>query len=145
MAASFHLQSLQGPHLNKSQFLGQTNFTGSTQKSSFTFSKPPFKNVPTAKFNLYEMMGGRGLCNGEEGLQQELKKSVSKEEASPVPTVSSSSEEKPEDLNISEDAFEKELSGLTGGFPGGEKGLKKFIEQNPPTKKKESSASFGFD
>lgn len=25
--------------------------------------------------------------------------------------------------------------GLTGGFPGGEKGLQKFIEKNPPPKK----------
>ncbi|KAJ6714214.1 putative proteinD(P)H-QUINONE OXIDOREDUCTASE SUBUNIT S CHLOROPLASTIC, partial [Salix viminalis] len=25
--------------------------------------------------------------------------------------------------------------GLTGGFPGGEKGLEKFIEENPPPKK----------
>lgn len=25
--------------------------------------------------------------------------------------------------------------GLTGGFPGGEKGLQKFIERNPPPKK----------
>ncbi|PIM97629.1 hypothetical protein CDL12_29898 [Handroanthus impetiginosus] len=48
---------------------------------------------------------------------------------------------------MSEDAFEKELSGLTGGFPGGEKGLEKFLEQNPPPKKGEAgtSASFDFD
>lgn len=107
-------------------------------------SKHPFKNVPRAKFNLYEILGGRGLCNGEEGLQQELKKNVSKEQ-SPQETPPPSTEEKPGVLEISEDAFEKELLGLTGGFPGGEKGLKKFIEENPPPKKEETSASFGFD
>ncbi|KAL0331089.1 UNVERIFIED_CONTAM: NAD(P)H-quinone oxidoreductase subunit S, chloroplastic [Sesamum angustifolium] len=48
-------------------------------------------------------------------------------------------------FGLSEDAFEKELLGLTGGFPGGEKGLKKFIEQNPPPKKGETSANLGFD
>ncbi|KAK6158387.1 hypothetical protein DH2020_005701 [Rehmannia glutinosa] len=100
---------------------------------------------PETKFNLYEILGGRGLCNGEEGLQQELKKNVTKE-TSPLETTSLSSQEKTSVLEISEDAFEKELLGLTGGFPGGEKGLKKFIEQNPPPKKEETLATFvGFD
>ncbi|KAB5538953.1 hypothetical protein DKX38_016486 [Salix brachista] len=31
--------------------------------------------------------------------------------------------------SVLEDGFEKELMGLTGGFPGGEKGLEKFIEK----------------
>lgn len=137
MAASFHLQS---PLLNKSQFLGQKNFT---QKSSLPLPKHPLKSVTTAKFNLFEILGGRGLLNGEAGLEKELKKPISKEE-SPTETKPSS-EEKTALLEVSEDGFEKELLGLTGGFPGGEKGLKKFIEQNPPPKKEETKASFGFD
>ncbi|CAI8607207.1 unnamed protein product [Vicia faba] len=36
--------------------------------------------------------------------------------------------------SVAEDGFEKELMGLTGGFPGGEKGLRKFIEENPVPK-----------
>ncbi|KAK8965345.1 hypothetical protein KSP40_PGU010120 [Platanthera guangdongensis] len=28
--------------------------------------------TPSAKFNLSEMMGGRGICNGEQGLAKEL-------------------------------------------------------------------------
>ncbi|CAI9759350.1 unnamed protein product [Fraxinus pennsylvanica] len=36
---------------------------------------------------------------------------------------------------ISEDGFETELLGLTGGFPGSQHGLKMFIEQNPPPEK----------
>ncbi|KAF9685924.1 hypothetical protein SADUNF_Sadunf03G0105000 [Salix dunnii] len=39
----------------------------------------------------------------------------------------SGSLEKP---GVLDDAFEKELTGLTGGFPGGEKGLKKIFEEN---------------
>ena len=39
---------------------------------------------------------------------------------------------------VPEDGFEKELLGLTGGFPGGEKGLKSFIEKNPPPPKTKS-------
>ncbi|KAJ8527020.1 hypothetical protein K7X08_029497 [Anisodus acutangulus] len=42
------------------------------------------------------------------------------------------------------DGFDKEMMGFTGGFPGGEKGLKKFIEQNPPPPKKKESSSMVF-
>lgn len=78
-------------------------------------------------------MGGRGLCNGEAGLDKELKKSLA-----PPDTDSLSSQEKSTGSvveSIPEDGFGKELLGLTGGFPGGEKGLRKFIEENPPPKK----------
>ncbi|KAL7122821.1 hypothetical protein ACP275_01G067600 [Erythranthe tilingii] len=147
MAASFHLQSLlQGTLLHKSQFLGQTNFT---HKSNPTLPKHTLKGIIiTSKFNPLEILGGRGLCNGEEGLLKELQKPISTDEPQTKP--SSSEEEKPSIPEISEDGFEKELSGLTGGFPGGEKGLQKFIEENPPPPKKkageeETAASFGFD
>lgn len=43
-----------------------------------------------------------------------------------------------------EDAFGKELLGFTGGFPGGEKGLQKFIDENPPPAKTGTESS-GFD
>lgn len=143
MAAPFHFPNLQGPLLHKSHFLGQPNFSKSIHKSIFTIPKQPssFKSTPTAKFNLYEILGGRGLCNGEEGLQQELKKSPTTPEEAP-PVENPQDQEKPPPppaSEISEDGFEKELLGLTGGFPGGEKGLMKFIEQNPPLKKGESA------
>lgn len=79
-------------------------------------------------------MGGRGLCNGEEGLQQELKRNI---EPAPSPD-SVKDEEKPALAavdDVPEDGFDKELLGLTGGFPGGEKGLKQFLEKNPPPEK----------
>ncbi|XP_071695807.1 NAD(P)H-quinone oxidoreductase subunit S, chloroplastic-like [Rutidosis leptorrhynchoides] len=52
-------------------------------------------------------------------------------------------------INVPENGFNKELLGLTGGFPGGEKGLKEFIEKNPPPKKSppksSSTTTAGFD
>ncbi|KAL1552748.1 hypothetical protein AAHA92_13511 [Salvia divinorum] len=110
MAASFHLQTL-----HKSPFLLKP-------------SPKPHLRITAAKFNLYEILGGRGLCNGEQGIQQELKKTISPAPP-PTPPPPPPSEDAPQ---VSEEGFEKELLGLTGGFPGGEKGLKKFIQENPP-------------
>lgn len=140
MAASFNIPNLQGPLLHKSHFLGQPNFSRFIHKSIFTIPKQPssFKSTPTAKFNLYEILGGRGLCNGEEGLLKELKKSPANPEEA-APPVDTPQEQVNPPPPSSEDGFEKELLGLTGGFPGGEKGLMKFIEQNPPLKKGESA------
>ena len=93
------------------------------------------------KFNILEMMGGRGLCNGEKGIQQELKKQVVVEDQPSLSSqeeASSGNKEEQEDegsVEVPEDGFEKEMMGLTGGFPGGEKGLKKFIEKKQPSYK----------
>ncbi|XP_020589994.1 NAD(P)H-quinone oxidoreductase subunit S, chloroplastic [Phalaenopsis equestris] len=121
------------------------------QNNSFLFRKAPsilhhsFRSgnytviTPSAKFNLYEMMGGRGLCNGEQGLRMELEKSAIREteslphnqDAVSVETTLLSPSNPVDELS-----FDKELMGLTGGFPGGEKGLQSFIEKNPPPIKK---------
>ncbi|KAI3727729.1 hypothetical protein L6452_16347 [Arctium lappa] len=118
--------------LHKSHFLGHTHFTNLTHKPSLPTPKHQITN-PSSKFNLFEILGGRGLCNGEQGLQQELKKPPPLPR-SPPPTTT---QENPPPLleNAPENAFEKELLGLTGGFPGGEKGLQDFIKKNPPPKK----------
>ncbi|CAK9163072.1 unnamed protein product [Ilex paraguariensis] len=146
MASSFNLQSLHGPFLHKTHFLGQTTLL---HRPSFILQKPPSTFNSTnvaAKFNLSEILGGRGLCNGEEGLQQELKKTVL-QEPPPVTTKDQQKEPLSTGETIPENGFEKELLGFTGGFPGGEKGLQKFIEQNPPPKKSssEESAIVGFN
>ncbi|XP_015948178.1 NAD(P)H-quinone oxidoreductase subunit S, chloroplastic [Arachis duranensis] len=116
----------------QSQFLGQDGLTHLYHSKSTIHTKPKAYKV-CAKFDMLQIMGGRGLCNGEEGLIQELKRQV---ENPPSP---SSTEQEQENLALAnvaaEDGFEKELMGLTGGFPGGEKGLKKFIMENPPPKK----------
>lgn len=135
MASSF----LQSPLLHNSSFLGHTNFTHKTGSNPTPKQASFIQFSPFAKFKLSEILGGRGLCNGEAGLQEELKKTVS-----PEPSKTTGNEEKPQVSaveSIPEDGFEKELQGLTGGFPGGEKGLQKFIEQNPPPKKSQAEAS----
>lgn len=145
MATSFNLPTFKLP---KSHFLGHTNFI---HKSSSSFPTPKqsshlITTTPCAKFNLYEILGGRGLL-GEEGLQQELKKSPP---PPPQPTTTTNDQENDVVMtNLPENGFDKELLGLTGGFPGGEKGLKDFIEKNPPPEKSppksSSSTTSGFD
>lgn len=94
----------------------------------------------SAKFNFFEMMGGRGLCNGEQGLAKELERPVIVETESLPHTHAAAAATDPSLLSPSniggEESFEKELLGLTGGFPGGERGLERFLEKNPPPIKK---------
>lgn len=145
------LPNLHPPSL-RSAFLGGS--AARLRKPSATFPKHGRSTIHSrpcaAKFDLSEILGGRGLCNGEKGIEQELKRTVG--EPSPSSDVEkptgieepslSSDDGKPAGDAVSaaesvpEDAFEKELMGLTGGFPGGEKGLQSFIEKNPPPPKK---------
>ncbi|XP_050228846.1 NAD(P)H-quinone oxidoreductase subunit S, chloroplastic-like [Mercurialis annua] len=131
--------ALQGTLL-KSNFLGQNNLFNRHLKPSLssTRKEPRLKLVPCAKFDLFEILGGRGLCNGEQGIQLELKRDI---EALPSVNQDENSAAEEDTSTVPENAFEKELMGLTGGFPGGEKGLKKFVEENPPPKKQSTSAS----
>ncbi|KAM3711861.1 hypothetical protein ACB098_01G140600 [Castanea mollissima] len=138
MASFIILPSTTGSPL-KSHFLGRNHLSQHLQKQSFLIhNKPPTQHsITCAKFDLSQIMGGRGLCNGEEGLQKELNRNIEEQESAAADTK----QEKSDSLalstidNVSENAFEKELMGLTGGFPGGEKGLQTFIEKNPPPKK----------
>ena len=126
--------------LHKTQFLGQNHLTILSQRTISTTHRKTVSAkslTPKAKFDLSELLGGRGLCNGEIGLQQELKK-VTENPPQNTGNPSETTALKEEGLGrttevegIPEDAFEKELFGLTGGFPGGEKGLQKFIEGYP--------------
>lgn len=142
MAANVSLPSFQG-RLLKSQFLGKTHLPHLPHKPTPTILKPQTTQYqgPCAKFNLFELLGGRGLCNGEEGLQKELTRNVeeleqpaSVKEETPTSPISTTE-------GVPEDGFEKELMGLTGGFPGGEKGLQLFIEKNPPPEKSSVAGS----
>jgi NAD(P)H-quinone oxidoreductase subunit S, chloroplastic len=119
-----------------------TNFHASLLNKRFFHSPhlhpPRFTHaisVPLAKQSLSELLGGRGLCNGEKGVQKELTKPKPEfKPASPDPEP----ELKPEtsvSMGVDPNGFEKEMMGFTGGFPGGEKGLKLFIEKNPPAVK----------
>ncbi|KAJ4828894.1 hypothetical protein Tsubulata_013768 [Turnera subulata] len=140
MAPTISLQTVQGTLL-RSHFLGQNNPPNFPHKPySLVPKEPKFRLRPCAKFNLSEILGGRGLCNGEAGLQQELKRNVEDQGTDAKDEGSSSSPVSPAE-SIPEDAFGKEMMGLTGGFPGGEKGLQKFIQENPPPKKQSSADS----
>lgn len=98
--------------------------------------RPPLSRPPCASLRVSEIFGGRGLCNGEVGVRKELSTTtpppstaVSSPESS---TAESTTAEAAAPLAVDLDAFEKELLGLTGGFPGGEVGLKDFVAKNPP-------------
>ncbi|KAK3157324.1 hypothetical protein QOZ80_2AG0119390 [Eleusine coracana subsp. coracana] len=88
----------------------------------------------SATFRVSEILGGRGLCNGEVGVRKELSSS---HPPSTITTSPDSSSAPPSLVEaappaVNPDAFEKEMMGLTGGFPGGEVGLKDFVAKNPP-------------
>ncbi|CAI0441145.1 unnamed protein product [Linum tenue] len=141
-SSSITLQPIHQGALLRSNFLGQKNLHTKPHKPSYS-SIPKdsrLKQVTRAKFDLSQLLGGRGLCNGEEGLEKELKRSVEPIISDRDDEVSSGSQ-LPE--GVPEDGFDKEMMGLTGGFPGGEKGLQKFIEENPPPKKTDSRALAG--
>uniref|UniRef100_A0A0F7GYB9 Chlororespiratory reduction31 n=1 Tax=Pelargonium incrassatum TaxID=163034 RepID=A0A0F7GYB9_9ROSI len=138
-SSSITLPSLQGPQL-KSHFLGKKFLTNTSQK--FPRQRSIISLKTSAKFNLFEILGGRGLLNGEEGIQEELKKSIEDQTASEqaAATETQQSANSMNSIgNVPEEGFDKELMGLTGGFPGGETGLKKFIEENPPPPKSSSA------
>ena len=105
---------------------------------------------PSASFRVAEILGGRGLCNGEVGVRKELASSPPPSNTTTSLSPESSAESTPTDAAppaVDPDAFEKELLGLTGGFPGGEVGLKNFVAKNPPppprSKKSESRPQAG--
>uniref|UniRef100_A0A0F7GZB6 Chlororespiratory reduction31 n=1 Tax=Melianthus villosus TaxID=377280 RepID=A0A0F7GZB6_9ROSI len=125
--------------LLKSHFLGTKGIPIRPHKLPLTIRKQGsrFYLKPSAKFDLFQILGGRGLCNGETGVQQELKRNLN--EQSLLLQATQQQVEKEVESPIFEDGFEKEMMGLTGGFPGGEKGLNKFIEQNPPPTKQKGA------
>nr|ACU16194.1 unknown [Glycine max] len=140
MSSFVVLHGLHGSLL-RSQFLGQDTLTHLYPRNkASTIHNKPTTAQPRAKFDMLQVLGGRGLCNGEAGLKQELKRELGVDEKAPASATSDKEQELEEESSTTqslasvaaEDGFEKELMGLTGGFPGGEKGLKKFIQENPP-------------
>lgn len=132
MASSIPIQTIQNPVLGRSSFRRRTCHSSIPGRTTTTTTV-----TPSAKLQLSEILGGRGLCNGEGGLQRELNQSPPPSPTTPQPRSGESPSSLPRCFG--DDAFEKELLGLTGGFPGGEKGLKKFIEENPPIACKEEA------
>ncbi|KAJ6326612.1 hypothetical protein OIU78_013661 [Salix suchowensis] len=111
MASSITLQST----LLRSSFLGQNNCFNHPHKPYSLIPKDHRLKLKTcAKFDLFEILGGRGLCNGEKGVQQELKRNI-EEQASSIAgkEENSGSLEKP---SVADDAFEKGADGIDRGF-----------------------------
>uniref|UniRef100_A0A0F7GZW9 Chlororespiratory reduction31 n=1 Tax=Habenaria pantlingiana TaxID=1498489 RepID=A0A0F7GZW9_9ASPA len=138
MAASslpLHFEAVRSPLTRNRSILGWKTpsiFHLSTRTTSAAAT-------PSAKFNLSEILGGRGICNGEQGLGKELDRSVVGEPESlpPDPAIAADFKSPSPSLSVGgEEGFDKELMGLTGGFPGGELGLQRFVERNPPPEKK---------
>lgn len=124
--------------LPKSPFLGRSGPLDRPTSALPKFHQPFNLHFrASAKFDLSTLLGGRGLCNGEKGIEKELKKTISADDKSEVAADMAVTEKETE--TVPEDGFEKEMMGLTGGFPGGEKGLMLFIEKNPPPPKKSAS------
>lgn len=93
--------------------------------------------------DLWQLLGGRGLPGGEERLlhqQQKLKTSLDQpqpsEASAPTQDAVDGAAVTQQPVDSFGDGFEKEAMGLTGGFPGGELGLQKFLVKNPPPLKK---------
>lgn len=90
--------------------------------------------------DFWQLLGGRGLRGGEQGLKDEKTVQVLKEAASSLKARKKSNGAAGKATGaVGEEeevgGFNKELAGLTGGFPGGEKGLKEFVAKNPPPQK----------
>ncbi|XP_031496815.1 NAD(P)H-quinone oxidoreductase subunit S, chloroplastic [Nymphaea colorata] len=130
---------------SRSHLLPFSNTGSPCQRRRIDRLSPPRASL---KFDLSQLMGGRGLCNGEAGLERELTQERKSEEEDATTHAFEPEKEEAGDkketrilssFGLKEDAFEKELLGFTGGFPGGEKGLKQFIEKNPPPRKEAGS------
>ncbi|KAG0500981.1 hypothetical protein HPP92_001053 [Vanilla planifolia] len=142
MAASFipiQIDVIRNPlksNRNSSSFLhGTPNIIHLYPRTTSSPSPATTLTTTSAKFDLFEIAGGRGICNGEIGLEKELERVAVGEPETPsfTPPTAADSPSPPPLLDASgEEAFAKELMGLTGGFPGGEIGLQRFIEKNPP-------------
>ncbi|KAG6544393.1 hypothetical protein Mapa_014227 [Marchantia paleacea] len=93
-------------------------------------------SVRAEGFDFWQVLGGRGLPGGEAGLKTE---EGAKKLFANVGEKSSESSSKAGDEERDQvegyDAFGKEMAGMVGGFPGGEKGLRQFLQAYPPPSK----------
>ncbi|KAF8053201.1 hypothetical protein N665_1449s0006 [Sinapis alba] len=143
--SSITIPTIRSP-IRGTKFVGQTHLFSTPNRSKQLANVHQVKAM--AKFNLWEVMGGRGLCNGEKGIEKELQRNIDEQTSETENQTTKESDDSNLSFQVPEDGFDKEMMGLTGGFPGGEKGLKTFIEQNlpppppqPPTKRATDAVS----
>lgn len=95
-------------------------------------------------FDLWQILGGRGLKGGEDGLTQEKAQKVLQEARKNLVVEKKKTGTVEGNIAAAEGlpgTFDKELGGWTGGFPGGEKGLIQFLQTNPPPPKASAASS----
>ncbi|KAI5072882.1 hypothetical protein GOP47_0012988, partial [Adiantum capillus-veneris] len=95
--------------------------------------------VRSEKADFWHLLGGRGLPGGEEALRNPSKskqlfgsvKESTKDDASSAEnattTIAAATTATSVEPASTTGSFDKEMMGLTGGFPGGETGLNKFV------------------
>ncbi|BBN18083.1 NAD(P)H-quinone oxidoreductase subunit S, chloroplastic [Marchantia polymorpha subsp. ruderalis] len=93
-------------------------------------------SVRAQGFDFWQVLGGRGLPGGEAGLKtEEGAKKLFANVGEKSSKSSSETGDEERDQVEGYDAFGKEMSGMVGGFPGGEKGLRQFLQAYPPPTK----------
>lgn len=125
--------SIQNLSDRKSSFLGSElrSKTCSSAKIHLTQSSSSVVRAEKGEFDWLKKLGGRGLVP-EDVLKGEKAREILFSEAEKE--KEQKSKVKLDDLKGEIGYFGKELEGLTGGFPGGETGLKKFLVAYPPPK-----------
>lgn len=128
----------RAPLALESSFFGSNLSVQPKSISSNSSGGPSRVTIRAEGFDFWQILGGRGLQGGEDGLKQDkaakllqdAKKNlvVEKKEKGSVEGNVAAAEGLP-------GTFNKELGGWTGGFPGGEKGLRQFVQTNPPPAK----------
>eukprot|EP00245_Coleochaete_scutata_P006490 TRINITY_DN20954_c0_g1_i1.p1 TRINITY_DN20954_c0_g1~~TRINITY_DN20954_c0_g1_i1.p1 ORF type:complete len:289 (+),score=66.65 TRINITY_DN20954_c0_g1_i1:62-868(+) len=119
-----------------SSFVGHTARSSGRRREDGAFRVDPRASAP----DLWEMFQKKSLAGEEVFKTEEGKQKLFAGEAKPKAAAKKKGNGAAtgpaiDGLVGGEDAFEKELSGLTGGFPGGEKGLGAFLKSNPPPPK----------
>jgi hypothetical protein len=125
------------PSQRESSFWG-SNLSVQARSVSSNSSSSGLLAIRAEGFDLWQVLGGRGLKGGEDGLNQE--KVVKALQEAKKNLVVEKKKKGTVEGNIAAveglpGTFDKELGGWTGGFPGGEKGLLQFVETNPPPPK----------
>ena len=157
----------RGPHQNVLQGLLHQSLPPSSSAASSKSFNPRFQIRSEGSDLWQQLLGGRGLPGGENYLKDESKRKTLIDRMTegegrsgvkkPLKLKSKEEEEEEEVMKVKgnnegemkllgDNGFEKEMMGLTGGFPGGETGLRKFIEENPaPAPSSSSSSSISDD
>eukprot|EP00249_Psilotum_nudum_P010426 c22534_g1_i1 orf=471-1232(-) len=131
------------PPLSRLAIMGEAvHFLGSRidiPKTQVPFTEIGLR-IRSEKADFSQLLGGRGWPGGEEGVKLlegqnililgESASAVDRDK--PSPDREEGEEPDASDAYIDLGSFDKEMMGLTGGFPGGEKGVMKFVSENPP-------------